>query len=293
MNYYQTVVNAITERIEQGSSYLSFFKREAQISKRDNFVEFSDFFNGCSNVVESYHKDLKRQFDERIEDQNHSIRLIKFGRADDHILSNTYSEAEKEEILKDFETQKQHIIDLGLSDYVCMISESGEITDHTSYKYSINQQAMLELLFDIIQAEKELTNPILIPQVQMPANTPSQLLGKIPERIVCALYSAMCKKKLIEPDEESFLFWFGVSSNAPANLKRLVWTGKSSSLLALFVEVANDKLDLMHGERRLIAPFEMMFGVSNISGSISDYKKRGIVPLDSKIIYKLFDSILK
>ena len=233
MNYYQIVVNGITERLEQGTSFFSYFKREAQINKRDNFLEFSDFFNGCSKVVESYHKDLQRQFDERLEEQNQGMRLIKYGQENGRILSNSFSDAERKQHLKDWEAQKQNVIDQGLSGYVCKISESGEITDHASYKYSISQKAVFELLYDIIQAEKELTNPIFIPQIQMPANTPSPLLGKIPKQTVCALYSAMCKKKLIEPDEKSFLFWFGVSSDAPANLKRLVWTGKSISLLAL------------------------------------------------------------
>ena len=285
MNYYQIVVNGITERLEQGTSYLSFFKREAQINHRDNFVEFSDFFNGCKNVVESYRKDLKRQFDKMIEEQNLGIRFVKFGRANGRNLSNTFSEAEKEESLKVWEAQKQNVIKQGLSGYVCKITESGVISDSGIYKYSIRIQTMLELLSDIIQAEKKLTNPKL--DIKK-----SPLKDKVPKKIVLALYSAMCKDNMIEPDEESFLFWFGVSSDNPVNLKYLVWTGKSKSLLAYFADVANDKLNLKDsGGRRSIKPFETMFNISGLTCCINDYKKTGDLPIDYSTIDEIFNSI--
>lgn len=63
---------------------------------------------------------------------------------------------------------------------------------------------------------------------------------------------------------------------------------KSKSLLAYFVDVANDKLNLKHGEKRSIKPFETMFNVSGLSGSINDYKKTGDLPIGYKVIDKMF-----
>jgi hypothetical protein len=68
----------------------------------------------------------------------------------------------------------------------------------------------------------------------------------------------------------------------------LTWLG-SKALLAYFVEIANDNLNLKHGEKRQIKPFETMFNVSGIGGSINDYKKTG----DTPIGHEKIDKILK
>ena len=63
---------------------------------------------------------------------------------------------------------------------------------------------------------------------------------------------------------------------------------KSKSLLAYFVDVANDKLNLKHGEKRQIKPFETMFDVKGLTSAINDYKKTGDYPVGYKDIDKLF-----
>jgi len=64
---------------------------------------------------------------------------------------------------------------------------------------------------------------------------------------------------------------------------------KSKSLLGYFAECMNDKYNLKHGQKRMIKPFENMFGMSGLSGSINDYKKTGDLPIG----YEIIDNILK
>lgn len=78
----------------------------------------------------------------------------------------------------------------------------------------------------------------------------------------------------------------GFIENAAAT--PLKWL-KSNSLLAYFVDVANDKLNLKHGQKRLIKPFETMFNVSGLAGCINEYKnKTGQYPQGYKKIDSLF-----
>jgi hypothetical protein len=62
---------------------------------------------------------------------------------------------------------------------------------------------------------------------------------------------------------------------------------KTKSLLAYFVDVANDKLKLKHGDRRQIKPFETLFDVSGLQCCINNYKKTGDLPVDYEIVDKL------
>jgi hypothetical protein len=62
---------------------------------------------------------------------------------------------------------------------------------------------------------------------------------------------------------------------------------KSKSLLAYFVDVINDKLNLKHGEKRQVRAFETMFNETGLSGAINDYKKTGQLPIDHEIIDKI------
>lgn len=63
---------------------------------------------------------------------------------------------------------------------------------------------------------------------------------------------------------------------------------KTNALLAYFVDVANDKLNLKHGEKRLIRPFEQMFNVSGLSNAINNYKKTGDLPISNEVIMNIF-----
>ena len=71
--------------------------------------------------------------------------------------------------------------------------------------------------------------------------------------------------------------------------KPLKWL-KSKSLLAYFVDVANDKLHLQDsGGRKQIKPFETLFNVSGLAGCINEYKnKTGQKPQGYKEMDEVF-----
>ena len=48
---------------------------------------------------------------------------------------------------------------------------------------------------------------------------------------------------------------------------------KTKSLLAYFADVANDKLNLKHGEKRQIRPFENLFSMSGLTYAINGYNE--------------------
>lgn len=111
----------------------------------------------------------------------------------------------------------------------------------------------------------------------------------IPDNILQALadkgiLQALAEKKFIENTTDSPLKWL-----------------KTKSLLAYFVDVANDKLELKKGEKRQITPFENLFSIKNKSGAfvnvtgitstINEYKnKTGSLPENSEQIDELFES---
>jgi hypothetical protein len=63
---------------------------------------------------------------------------------------------------------------------------------------------------------------------------------------------------------------------------------KSKLLLAYFVDVANDELNLKHGSKRRIRPFEELFNVEGLTVAISNYKKTGDLPIGCVDVDKLF-----
>ncbi|MDR0732983.1 MAG: hypothetical protein LBF08_02820 [Dysgonamonadaceae bacterium] len=71
---------------------------------------------------------------------------------------------------------------------------------------------------------------------------------------------------------------------------------KTNALLGYFVEVANDKLKLKHGDPMKIKPFETLFNVKRLSSIISDYKNKGnqkneCKPYGYEIIAKIFSDL--
>jgi len=54
MNYSKIVIDGCSEFVKSKTSFESYFKREAKINERDNFIEFADFFNGCMEVVKKF-----------------------------------------------------------------------------------------------------------------------------------------------------------------------------------------------------------------------------------------------
>ena len=152
MNYRKIVIDGYNEEKTQRTPYVSYFKREAQVNKRDNFVEFSDFFNGCQNAVGYYGRDIQHQYEAAIEENDTGIRLAKYRK-----LTNVQTKEEVKESVKRWEEQKQRVIDSGLGMYyVCKISATGEIVDDNFAPYKLYCSDIIELMKGIIQAKQKL-----------------------------------------------------------------------------------------------------------------------------------------
>jgi hypothetical protein len=102
----------------------------------------------------------------------------------------------------------------------------------------------------------------------------------IPDLALQEFCNAIIPDNLLQALQE-----YGFIENAAA--KPVKWL-KTKSLLAYFAEVANDKLNLKHGEKRQIKPFETLFDVSGLISAKNDYKKTGDFPIGHEDIDKLF-----
>lgn len=95
MNYIEIVCKGYQERHQQGTHLESYFKREAQKAKRDEFCEFNDFFNGCINAIKSLKANIQEQLSREIHENKSAIDILRQGRMrheDGHMIT------EKEEI---------------------------------------------------------------------------------------------------------------------------------------------------------------------------------------------------
>jgi hypothetical protein len=75
MDYSTIINNGYNTARHQGTSYVSYFKREAQKAKRDDFCENSDFFNGCKRAVLNYMNNIQLQLYKEQQENKHNINL--------------------------------------------------------------------------------------------------------------------------------------------------------------------------------------------------------------------------
>jgi len=262
MNYNKIIIDGYNENRTQQTAYVSYFKRVAQILKRDSFVEFTDFFNGCILAVGKYKNYIESQYNKEINEHDYMITCYKQGRVKNEQGVLITNKTELDEGVMKWEEKKQHIIKMGLSsDYKCELSEKGDIVESLfDRRYTLYYTDIVYLEDAITQAQSEFiptgTNTKEAQQIILPDN----LLKSLQE-------NGFIKNTIDMP---------------------LTWL-KSKSLLAYFVDVANDKLNLKHGQKRLIKPFETMFNVSGLGGCINEYKnKTGQYPRGHKDIDSLF-----
>lgn len=164
MNYKQIVLNAYTEHREQKTSYQSYFKREAQIAKRDYFVEFSDYFDGCQNVLESYKNEIIRKYKKRLTEDDWVVSSVKSGSGinfDGEIVTDLMDERIQDSLRriaddKEYVQNKGYINSL---DYECNLTETGEITnsvwDHSNVR-GLYWQDIIKIEQGVNDAKEEL-----------------------------------------------------------------------------------------------------------------------------------------
>jgi len=179
MNYKQIVLNAYTENREQKTSYQSYFKREAQIANRDDFVEFTDYFDGCQNVLESYKKEIIQQYNKRLTENDWIVSSIKSGNGikfGDEIVTDQ-SDKRIQDRLKYITEDKEFIQNSGYInnyDYACYLKETGEITNdiwERSNDRKLSWQVIIQIEQGVFQAKEEL----LIKNANITQTTPFQL----------------------------------------------------------------------------------------------------------------------
>ena len=153
MNYSKIIIDGYNERRTQQTSYVSYFKGEAQIAKRG----VTDFFEGCKLAIDRYKNHIKSQYNKRLTEN-------------DWVLKNCYSAIERGEVIdKKGESIQSHIDYIeGVKafvmaegyekNYFCLTTEMGEITESVyDMKYKLYYSDINQLEQAITQAEKELT----------------------------------------------------------------------------------------------------------------------------------------
>jgi len=134
MNYKLIILNAYIEHREQKTSYQSYFKREAQIAKRDNFVEFSDYFDGCQHIIKSYKNEIEKQYNNRLTEDDRVVASVKSGRGirfGDEVVTDE-SDRRIQDSLESIAKQKEFVQNRGYKnnlDYTCYLKETGEIAN--------------------------------------------------------------------------------------------------------------------------------------------------------------------
>jgi hypothetical protein len=162
MNSKQIIVDVFTEGKEHRTAYLSNFKRKAKIAKKDNFVEFDDFFNDCLHSIKFYKNEIEKQYNKRLKENNWVLNSINSGngiKIDGELIIDTNDKKLKESL--DYcMNDKKYVEERGFKsnrDYSCQVSTTGEISkDIFEIKHKF-YYADLELLEEaMITAQKEL-----------------------------------------------------------------------------------------------------------------------------------------
>lgn len=172
MNYTVILLGAYTECTSQKTPFVSYFKQQAQIAKRDNFVEFIDFFNGCKAATGKYKKYIENQYNKRLTENDWVLKAYY------QALQNGQTTDNKGESIQNhidyIENDKKYVEKQGYENnhyYDCGITRKGDIAEHPfDIKYKLYYYDIDQLEQGIIQAEQELifvtTQPAITKQSQ-------------------------------------------------------------------------------------------------------------------------------
>jgi hypothetical protein len=146
INYLEIVIHGYHEARRQTTLYVPYFKREAQVAKRDDFCEFVDFFNGCRQTVQYLKHNIERQLNDQRLKHKQDMELYRQGKVkaeDGHLITD------KSEIDDYITRLKKQMAGFTLESFV--VNNSGSIP-HFSYS------ELKEIEQKIEQAEMELNN---------------------------------------------------------------------------------------------------------------------------------------
>jgi hypothetical protein len=183
MDYKRLIIDGYNEQCT--TPYISYFKRQAQIAKRDNFVEFADFFNGCKIVVGDWKRSITSWCDNRIKkldsrinywqnlfiyDDDEWTKRVKEndGIVDSYSLNKHHEEqrVDRAQRVKELEQEKEewkyekHCIEIYLDDYsVKCGEEKRSFFDNAPERQYITlpYNTLVAIENQILHAEQELT----------------------------------------------------------------------------------------------------------------------------------------
>ena len=162
LSYKQIVINGYAEHHSQKTHYISYFRREAQIAKRDNFVEFVDFFNGCKVAITDYKREIEARYNNALTEY-------------DFVLNQCYLALDRGEVINPKGEPIQDIVDniekikkfiekngyKDNRDYLCRTTDTGIITrDIFDTQYVLYYSDIIQLESAVLQAEQELTEKV-------------------------------------------------------------------------------------------------------------------------------------
>ena len=154
MNFNKIIFDAFKENMTQQTPYLSYFVREAKINKRDNFVEYDDFFQGCNAALDRCCIHIDAQYQAAIREQRQFINLLKTGQ-----VTNCKTPDDIEVSVNLIKEQIQGIMNMGLNrNYRCHFSETGEIIEGFYFESNaLVHDDVMQMVSAIIEAVQKLS----------------------------------------------------------------------------------------------------------------------------------------
>jgi hypothetical protein len=159
MDYKRLIIDGYKGR--RTTPYAPWFKQQAQIAKRDNFVEFADFFNACRKVINDCKTEIEKKYQKRLHEHDWVLNSIRRGRGvkiEGEIVTDQNDERIKGTI-KNIAEGKKFVEERGYKnngDYKCEI----EVEKHESnavMMYSLSYPDIELIGNGLLQAEQELT----------------------------------------------------------------------------------------------------------------------------------------
>ncbi|MDR1552593.1 MAG: hypothetical protein LBS69_03900 [Prevotellaceae bacterium] len=255
LNFKKIIIEGYNE---QCSMLVDYFKQQAQLAKRDNFVEFAVFFNRCKDVVIGWRDDIKRQYQRTIEERQYIVGFYK----NELERGKTIDRGGEpiQDIINRYESGIKNIMEAGYANnnryFRCEVDMQD--SDSRPVRYVLYYSDLEAIFTTLLQVKQE-----LIPSRHQTITIPDKTDYQIPSEILQAL-------------EQN-----GIITQNP-----LEWL-KSKSLLAYFVVGMCETYKLKHGQKRQLKPFETLFNVKNLSNTINDIKKVGTKPPDCETINQI------
>lgn len=155
INYKEIVITAFSERKSQKTPYYSFFLREAKRNK-DNYIEYVDFFWGCKHAVNTFKKQIEKQYSEQLAELKLCLKqFVEAFEAGAEITPTGHPITERINSLK---AEIAEIEQEGINEnYWVDIDEKVKEGDtYFLYKHRLKINDIQELNEDLKRAEKEL-----------------------------------------------------------------------------------------------------------------------------------------